>query len=58
MKIYLVPILDYDEDYNEWEVVSYCAFTTRELAEKFVETQPDKKFYRITEANLLSELPQ
>lgn len=58
MKIYLVPVLDYDEDYNEWEIVSYCAFTTRELAEKFVETQTDKNLYRITEVDLLSELPQ
>jgi hypothetical protein len=58
MKIYLVPVLNYDEDYNEWEIVSYYAFTTRELAEKFDETQPGKNFYRITEVDLLSELPQ
>lgn len=57
MKIYTVMELCHDDEWNPWDVLNSddLAFTTRDLAQQYIEKQSNSKDYFITELKLIGE---
>ena len=57
MEIYTVMELYHDNEWNPWETLNSddLAFTTRDLAQQYIEKQSNPKDYFITELKLIGE---
>lgn len=57
MIIYTVMEITPDNEWNEWETLNKddLAFTTKELAQEYINKQENKKDYFINELKLIGE---
>ena len=57
MKIYIVMDTDYDNEFNRWDVINRddLAFTTKELAQNYINKQPTQANYFIYELELIGD---